>query len=128
MSFMYLNVISHASFVPNSQTRSSPHTRHEREPYLVRRISHASLARSLPYPRRPDFTPFSPPGSPGAAVHSPALHPPGFSLFSADPSRNSATVAGNVGTDGVLNDLARRRPIDGEFINFIMISISMVTS
>ncbi|CAL5192683.1 unnamed protein product [Lathyrus oleraceus] len=62
---------------------------------------------------------------PGAAVHSPAPHPPGFFSFSADPCWNSATVAGKCGTDGVLDDLARRRPTNGEFINFIMISISM---
>ncbi|KAH1199743.1 hypothetical protein GmHk_18G053025 [Glycine max] len=94
------NVGTHASFVPSSQTRSSPHTRHERELNLVRRISHASLARTL---ARRTLS--------GAALPFPDLDLAGFLPIAADlarPPRRSPVIAV---PDGALKIPVRRRRI-----------------
>nr|XP_012569117.1 putative uncharacterized protein DDB_G0290521 [Cicer arietinum] len=115
---------THASFVPNSQTRSSSHTRHEREPYLVRRISHA---RSYTSPA--GFHPFLAAGIyPVPPSTSPDLSPPGSSpspFIRAGTPRRLPIISV---PDGVLNDLAWTRPICGFFIYLTIISISKVTS
>ncbi|RHN46947.1 hypothetical protein MtrunA17_Chr7g0247641 [Medicago truncatula] len=102
---------THAWFVPNSQTRSSPHTRHEREPTLVRI---ACFTRTLAPATLHLF--LAAVNSPEPSSTSSSLHPPRSLSFSADLSLDSVTLAGNF--------VARR--IHGEFVDLIIISILKV--
>ncbi|KAK7394773.1 hypothetical protein VNO78_15312 [Psophocarpus tetragonolobus] len=90
----------------SKHARLCAHARHEREPNLVRRISHASLARTLAgrtslLLRLQTLS--------GAALPSPYLDPAGFLPFSVDLAGPPLRWPGIAVPDGVLKIPARRR-------------------